>query len=45
MAYTALKIVNFLTRCRKSLNDQGYQTFKLQFFSEIEPFKAVAKNT
>lgn len=35
-AYGAFTILNFLTRCRKSLNDQGYQTFKSQFFGEIE---------
>lgn len=35
-AYSAFSIVSFLIRCRKALNDQGYQTFKSQFFAEIE---------
>jgi ERCC4-related helicase len=39
LAFAAFKILCFLSRCRKSLNDQGYQTFKLQFFAEIEPPK------
>lgn len=35
-AYGAFSVVSFLIRCRKALNDQGYQTFKSQFFAEIE---------
>lgn len=35
-AYAACSIVNFLVRCRKALNEQGYQTFKTTFFAEIE---------
>jgi len=36
IAYSALKIVGFLFRCRKALNDQGYETFKRQFFAQFE---------
>jgi len=35
IAYAALKVLNFLLSCRKALVDQGFLTFKRQFFSEF----------
>lgn len=44
LAYAALKILSFLLKCRKALTDQGYQTFKSHFFSEVEPAKPSRKS-